>query len=358
MKKHCYDANILSFGNIQDDAERYKEMVEWVSSYRELNTKSSLRQQKPKVLCPICNSYLNLSDTYCVGDCCHRICYNCIKKHVQQEINSSNEYINCPCDQCECKLDNATRLFKDKIISSELKERYEKKMNDAYLKKNNYSHCPLCNGLLPPYDGPNKRHCKHCNDDYCYNCHEKWHEGFTCQQFANYKKMSPLLKELFVEGLKFIKNENDMALSNCIIQFNSMILNNCMSFQRFINSFKDIPCNHASDGFFAWHGSSEAGVKGICQEGFDPKRRSGQSYGIGEYFGVTAKDSGSYLKENSNHMILTFISSKQFNRICNNFCYVINNPLDWSYSYCLPLFIVSYRNHSEVDYVSKENYQN
>jgi hypothetical protein len=39
------------------------------------------------------------------------------------------------------------------------------------------------------------------------------------------------------------------------------------------------------EGMFAWHGTrSDAGVAGICHEGFDPKRRAGQACGPGEYF--------------------------------------------------------------------------
>lgn len=29
-------------------------------------------------------------------------------------------------------------------------------------------------------------------------------------------------------------------------------------------------------GFFAWHGTSEAAIVPICDQGFDPSRRSGQ----------------------------------------------------------------------------------
>ena len=45
-----------------------------------------------------------------------------------------------------------------------------------------------------------------------------------------------------------------------------------------------------------FHGTSEANVEGICREGLDPKRRSGQAYGPGEYFGGDAAVSWSYCR--------------------------------------------------------------
>lgn len=41
-----------------------------------------------------------------------------------------------------------------------------------------------------------------------------------------------------------------------------------------------------NNGFFAWHGAPAEAITSICCEGWDTKRRSGQAYGRGEYFGV------------------------------------------------------------------------
>ena len=45
---------------------------------------------------------------------------------------------------------------------------------------------------------------------------------------------------------------------------------------------------------------------GICNEGFDPKRRSGQAYGRGEYFGVNVGTSHSYAGS-TGRMIVTMV---------------------------------------------------
>ena len=37
----------------------------------------------------------------------------------------------------------------------------------------------------------------------------------------------------------------------------------------------------------AFHGTAEKNISSICQNGYDPKLRSGQAYGAGEYFATT-----------------------------------------------------------------------
>jgi len=41
---------------------------------------------------------------------------------------------------------------------------------------------------------------------------------------------------------------------------------------------------HSSDVIDGWHGSAECNILSIAVNGFDPKRRSGQIHGAGEYF--------------------------------------------------------------------------
>jgi len=51
---------------------------------------------------------------------------------------------------------------------------------------------------------------------------------------------------------------------------------------------------HMSDVIDAWHGSMEGNIVSIAINGFDPKRRSGQVYGAGEYFAKDPNVSISY----------------------------------------------------------------
>jgi hypothetical protein len=98
-----------------------------------------------------------------------------------------------------------------------------------------------------------------------------------------------------------------------------------------------------SKAVFAWHGTgSVVGIQGICNEGFDPKRRSGQAKGPGEYFGVSPGVSSGYCG-NQKHMILALVLHEAKESTHHpRFAYVVNNPRDWSVSYCLPVLVVSF----------------
>ena len=102
-----------------------------------------------------------------------------------------------------------------------------------------------------------------------------------------------------------------------------------------------------NNGFFAWHGTStDNAVIGICHEGFDPSKRSGQSFGPGEYFGQTSVVSHSY-SIHSSRMIVAYILQVPETMKSGNFCYVVNNPKDNSFAYNLPLLVVSYNKKME-----------
>lgn len=55
----------------------------------------------------------------------------------------------------------------------------------------------------------------------------------------------------------------------------------------------------SSDAIDGWHGSAEQNVLSIAVHGFDPKRRSGQAYGAGEYFAKDPNVSVMYAKGGS-----------------------------------------------------------
>ena len=99
-------------------------------------------------------------------------------------------------------------------------------------------------------------------------------------------------------------------------------------------------------GFFAFHGTAPVAIKPICNEGFDPKRRSGQVHGPGEYFGVTSTVSHSYsVKDNKTGpylMIIAYLLNCPQLTTKAGFCHVVNNPTDWSYAYNVPVVVVTY----------------
>lgn len=66
-------------------------------------------------------------------------------------------------------------------------------------------------------------------------------------------------------------------------------------------------------------------------------------HGPGEYFALTPDTTYSYSKE-SGQVILTFVINNNSTKKIPGICYVVDNPLDNDYTFCLPLLVVHYKN--------------
>lgn len=86
-----------------------------------------------------------------------------------------------------------------------------------------------------------------------------------------------------------------------------------------------------------FHGTLEANIGSICQGGLDPKRRSGQSLGMGEYFGKSFSVSRSYCK--GGRKMLVFAVLEDPSGVTHNDAntIVIHNP-----EHHLPIFVVDF----------------
>lgn len=66
-------------------------------------------------------------------------------------------------------------------------------------------------------------------------------------------------------------------------------------FNRFKSAYDGLPKHHRKT-CLAFHGTAENNIQSICSKGYDPKLRSGQAYGAGEYFAVKPDIPLSYCK--------------------------------------------------------------
>ena len=66
-------------------------------------------------------------------------------------------------------------------------------------------------------------------------------------------------------------------------------------FKKFKDKMMSLPKNQRKT-CLAFHGTSPSSIQSICQNGYDPSRRSGQSYGPGEYFATTPDISLAYCR--------------------------------------------------------------
>ena len=65
--------------------------------------------------------------------------------------------------------------------------------------------------------------------------------------------------------------------------------------KRFKQRWDSLPTNQRTT-CLAFHGTADANISSICQNGYNPKLRKGQAYGAGEYFATTPDIPLSYCK--------------------------------------------------------------
>ena len=146
---------------------------------------------------------------------------------------------------------------------------------------------------------------------------------------------------------------NGLLKESKSIQFNQFLLEGCPAYQRFTEALSKVDFESVDEsGFFCWHGSDDKCIESICKTGFDPHRRSGQAYGRGEYFGGNPQISMGYSKGNC-HLILTYILNKAPFTHKDQGIIVVDNPIDWKSSYCLPLMVITFGNGTEVSFLEK-----
>ena len=110
-------------------------------------------------------------------------------------------------------------------------------------------------------------------------------------------------------------------------------------FNRFKNAFDSLPKQHQIT-CLAFHGTAEKNIQSICANGYDPKLRSGQWYGTGEYFATTPDISMSYCKSGGKKMLLNELllgqSGKHHTQHGN--VIVMKNP-----DHDLPRYVITFR---------------
>ncbi|UJR16958.1 hypothetical protein I4U23_003856 [Adineta vaga] len=198
--------------------------------------------------------------------------------------------------------------------------------------------------------------CLTCGQNVCPRCQvidDELHIGRTCDQVAEEKKHHPFLSQVFSAAKKFVQNNwpfDPLVRPVGQMYENPYLRKEYQALLRFYKANEILGHSSPPDlakGFFAYHGSPAESIVPICQNGFDPNRRLNQVHGPGEYFGISAIISDTYTKKAGNHtgfnqMIIAFIlRCTQITKI-DHFCYVVNNPIDWTYAFNLPVLIVTY----------------
>ena len=287
--------------------------------------------------------------------CGHSCCRNCKKILCAELIKAPNPQGIC-CPVC-------SELISIKDIRNSLPAHTfdEACITSAKLFVKTQPHHPLlfcpqnnCNNLFPR--GIEYGECNNCHSYVCVKCStvdNPLHAGISCSDFQKAVKLEKKMQKqgfsvesLFSSAKAFVGQNWSFKLGDPQhIDENPGIKLGCPAMVRYCKAINSTlaRCGVAfPPTLFAWHGThSDQAIQSICHNGFDPTRRSGQVHGIGEYFGQSAEVSHSYAKSTS-RMIVAQLLQVQQTSTHDNFCYVVNNPTDWSMSFCLPVLVVTY----------------
>ncbi|CAF3679582.1 unnamed protein product [Rotaria socialis] len=265
------------------------------------------------------------------------------------------------CNESKCKMnidmDDLFEIFRER----EKLMRACKKSLQIYLKTDSslqgYLFCPnpSCEGLIKANRG--YQICVTCGRDVCPLCSlmdDELHQGRTCDERNMVHRMGDFLPNLFKNAETFARANWAPGTPPIIrIDYNMSLADQCPSMKRFYKGVETLGHSVPPDmarGFFTFHGTAPASIIPICTNGFDPARRAGQAYGVGEYFGVTSAVSHGYSCRGSAQgpfsMIIAFLLSCPQLSTHAGFCHVMNNPIDWSCAFNLPVLVVSYGNQT------------
>ena len=298
--------------------------------------------------------------------CGHKMCDDCVASGLE----------TCPVPECGSSFvaSDVSGIKRDQsLIASTVLRRYLKQRMhptygvccgpahsdcDAVLKKSDQHHmcwmcctrvCVKCNTADPDH---RKRTCAEYEEHLrltkiCSSCGVP-HPDQTC---AEYKQGKQLLEQVFVAAERFVQAEFPQEYAPFCFHRNTSVAQTHGTGQhpalkKFLASGK-VPQHtlQPSLGRFGWHGTREsANLVSICRDGWDPKRRSGQVYGRGEYFAHKAGTSiGGYVGATRTVIVAFMLKGTWLNDTTH---LVVDNPLCNTRSYVLPIGVVTYQGAS------------
>uniref|UniRef100_A0A6B2L6K5 RING-type domain-containing protein n=1 Tax=Arcella intermedia TaxID=1963864 RepID=A0A6B2L6K5_9EUKA len=202
-----------------------------------------------------------------------------------------------------------------------------------------------CSGVLIKHTGYIQ--CPNCNLWMCTSCgvfNNVCHKQKTCEEFQ--LNPTPPLWVLAEEAKQWTIDNWSVSMPPIqhIYHNESLLDADCPAHIKFENGTKGLGIKDLTQSpqsyFFAWHGTSFNAIAPICRGGLDPRYRSGQAYGPGEYFGWNAGVSYGYCRGGSHMLVFVILNGPHVHAI-PGFCYVVNNPFG-DVAYCLPLLVVNF----------------
>ncbi|KAL0224637.1 hypothetical protein RCL1_002549 [Eukaryota sp. TZLM3-RCL] len=307
----------------------------------------TVSKQLSHEFCVFCHreSRSGLSFTHCG----HSHCLSCFKAAVLRQFTCNqleSEVIACPSCNLSVAFMDVRRVFNHGAEFNDLLKKITSSIVISFPHLYpNFTTCKnfTCRSIMTRVKSYS--YCKDCGQGQCHSCgalNDSTHFGKTCDQYSELKVSAAAhLETLFVKAEQFA--DEYWNISPSLIQKirNPNLLEGCPAIQRFSKVVVKHGIACLEQVKFAWHGTQHQSISSISYDGFDPSCRRGQAHGPGEYFGLSDKPDVAVGYCGGRYMFVAAILPLDglFKEI-PGFCYVVNNPQDFSVSYCLPLLVL------------------
>ncbi|KAL3747016.1 hypothetical protein ACJRO7_015888 [Eucalyptus globulus] len=137
----------------------------------------------PSFICEICVEPRMNGDLFCIKNCSHAYCNDCITKFVTSKLHDNIMHIDCPVLGCGGVLEPE---YCRSILPPEVFDRWGNALCEALILEAERFYCPFkdCSALLINDGGAVVREseCPNCRRLFCAQCKVPWHAGVECQE--------------------------------------------------------------------------------------------------------------------------------------------------------------------------------
>ncbi|XP_015789646.2 LOW QUALITY PROTEIN: uncharacterized protein LOC107366537 [Tetranychus urticae] len=156
--------------------------------------------------CELCAGSFHIRDMVSLISCTHKACINCLRQYFAVQIREAQVFIiTCPfCSEPSMSPDDEDsvcdylslldQLVKS-LVTADLHELWQRKVRDKVLSKDpSFSWCTNCSsGFIASNPAAKTITCPDCQIVTCASCHKVWeeqHNGITCEQFTEWKRLN------------------------------------------------------------------------------------------------------------------------------------------------------------------------
>ncbi|XP_019099657.1 PREDICTED: putative E3 ubiquitin-protein ligase ARI4 [Camelina sativa] len=154
-----------------------------------------------KKTCNIClDDAINADEMFCVDKCRHRLCCECMKRHIEVRLRLEGSVIRCPHYRCKSKLTFGSCVD---LLTPKLRKMWQRRIKEDTIPITQRIYCPnpRCSALMSikeagvwiyfskfTKEARVRRRCFECGQLLCIKCKVPWHSDLSCD---DYKKLGP-----------------------------------------------------------------------------------------------------------------------------------------------------------------------